>query len=206
MLVWVGTITFAVTGALVAIRKRFDIVGVLILSSVTAIGGGSVRDLVAGVIPPSPLTNEALLWAIATTAVVVFIFDRFIHEGRLLYLLDTLGLAVFAALGAARALEIGFGFWGTVVAGVLSGVGGGIIRDVLSGEVPGILYRSGDLYATAAAAAAAIVFLVNGVNSSAAVISGVVVALVLRLGSRVAGMRLPVPRSAYDLDSPDAVD
>jgi uncharacterized membrane protein YeiH len=206
MLVWVGTITFAVTGALVAIRKRFDIVGVLILSSVTAIGGGSVRDLVAGVIPPSPLTNEALLWAIATTAVVVFIFHRFIHEGRLLYLLDTLGLAVFAALGAARALEIGFGFWGTVVAGVLSGVGGGIIRDVLSGEVPGILYRSGDLYATAAAAAAAIVFLVNGVNSSAAVISGVVVALVLRLGSRVAGMRLPVPRSAYDLDSPDAVD
>lgn len=206
ILIWAGTITFAITGALVAVRKGFDLVGVLVLGSVTAIGGGSIRDLVAGVIPPPALTNEPLLWAIALTCLVVFGFHRFIPEGRLLYLLDTLGLALFAALGAERAIEIGFGFWGTVIAGVVSGVGGGVIRDVLSGDIPGILYRSGDFYATAAAGAAAVVYLLVGVNASLAVLVGVVVALGLRLGSRVTGLRLPVPRTATDLDVPDAVD
>lgn len=205
VLVWAGTLTFAVTGALVAIHKRFDLVGVLVLASVTAIGGGSIRDLFAGIIPPTSLTNEPLLWAIAGTALVVFAFHRLIPEGRLLYLLDTLGLALFAALGAGRAMEIGFGFWGTVIAGVVSGVGGGVIRDVLSGEVPGILYRSGDFYATAAAGAAAGVFLLDGVNSSLALVVGTVIALVLRLGSRMSGMKLPVPRT-YQMELPDAVD
>lgn len=195
VLVWIGTITFAITGALVAIHKGFDLVGVLVLGSVTAIGGGSIRDLVAGVIPPSSLTNEPLLWAIAGSSLGVLAFHRFIPEGRLLYLFDTLGLAVFATLGAERALDIGFGFWGTVLAGVVSGVGGGVIRDVLAGEVPGILYRSGDFYATAAAGAAAGVFLLNEFNSPLALIAGVVIALALRLGSRLSGMKLPVPRS-----------
>lgn len=90
--------------------------------------------------------------------------------------------------------------------GVVSGVGGGVIRDVLSGEIPGILYRSGDFFATAAAGAAAIVYSLIGVNGPLALIAGVLVALALRLGSRMAGMRLPVPRSSTDLDVPDAVD
>ncbi len=205
-LVWAGTITFAITGALVAIRKGFDLVGVLVLGSVTAIGGGSIRDLFSGVIPPTSLTNEGLLWSIAGTCLFVFAFHRFIRRGRLLYSFDTAGLALFAALGAERAIAIGFGFWGTVFAGVVSGVGGGVIRDVLSGDVPGILYRSGDLYATAAAGAAAAVFLLNDVNGSFALISGVVVGLTLRLGSRILGFTLPVPRTNELIDSPDAVD
>ncbi len=198
MLVWIGTITFAITGALVAVKKAFDLVGVLVLGSVTAIGGGSVRDLIAGVIPPSSLTDEPLLWAVAGTSVAVLFFHRVVPGGRLLYPLDTFGMAVFASLGAERAVELGFGFWGTVIAGVLSGVGGGVIRDVLSGEVPGILYRSGDFYATAAAGAAALVFLLNGVNPTLALVTGVVGALVLRFGSRLVGLQLPVPRTTDD--------
>ena len=195
VLVWVGTITFAITGALVGVEKRFDVVGVLVLGAVTAIGGGSIRDLLAGVIPPPALTNEPLLWTIAFTCLVVFVAHRFVPDGITLYIFDTLGLAVFAALGASTALGLGFGFWGTVFAAAVSGVGGGVIRDLLAGEVPGILYRSGDFYATAAALGGAVVFLADGWGE-AALILGILAAALLRVGSRLANLKLPVPRSS----------
>jgi uncharacterized membrane protein YeiH len=206
VLVWLGTLTFAASGALVAVRKRFDLVGVVVLGAVTAIGGGSVRDLMAGAIPPTTLTDPALLWGIVIAAVAVFFLHRFIAEGIVYYFLDTVGLALFAALGAERALELGFGFWGTVFAGVLSGVGGGVIRDVLSGEVPGILYRAGDFYATAAAAGAAVAFLLIPVNSTLGLTAGIAVALVLRVGSRLADLSLPVPRLPHNPDTANALD
>lgn len=206
VLVWLGTLTFAITGALVAVRKRFDLVGVVVLGAVTAIGGGSIRDLMAGVIPPTTLTDPALLWGIVVAAVAVFFLHRFIAEGTVYYFLDTLGLALFATLGAERAVELGFGFWGTVFAGVLSGVGGGVIRDVLSGEVPGILYRSGDFYATAAAAGAAVAFLLIPVNLNLGLTAGISVALVLRVGSRMADLSLPVPRQPHNPDTANALD
>lgn len=194
-LVWLGTLTFAITGALVGVRKRFDPVGVLVLGAVTAIGGGSIRDLIAGIIPPTSMTNEPLLWAIAATCVLVFVVHRWIPEGRFLYGLDTLGLAVFAALGSATALDVGFGFWGTVFAGMVSGVGGGVIRDVLAGEIPGILYRSGDFYATAAAGAAAAVFVAQALDRDVLLLLGTVVGIALRVGPRLTGLQLPVPRT-----------
>lgn len=195
VLVWLGTLTFAVTGALVAVRKGFDLVGVLVLGSVTAIGGGSIRDLMSGVIPPSALTNDPLLWAIAGTSGIVLVLHRWIPDGSVLYFLDTVGMALFAALGAERAVEIGFGLWGTVFAGVVSGVGGGVIRDVLSGEVPGILYRSGDFYATAAAAAALVGYFTSRIDPNLGLVLAIATALLLRLGSRFTDMSLPVPRT-----------
>lgn len=193
-----GTMTFAVTGALVAIEKRFDIVGVLVLAFVTAIGGGSIRDVIAGIIPPSSLTNEVLLWVIFATAVLVFLVHRRVTQGRALYVFDTASLAIFAALGAQRGVEVGFGFWGTVFAGAVSGVGGGIIRDVLSGEVPTVLYRSGDFYASAAAMGAAATGLLTPVDPMLALAAGVVVTVAVRVGSRLAGVQLPVPRRPPD--------
>jgi uncharacterized membrane protein YeiH len=195
VLVYIGTVTFAITGALTAVEKRYDIIGVLVLAAVTAIGGGSIRDLVVGNIPPASLTDEPLLWAVFATGVLVFFLHRFVPEGRTIYLLDTLALGLFAALGAERGISAGFGFWGTVFAGAISGVGGGIIRDILAGEVPGVLYRSGDLYATAAAVGAAVTFLVHGLSAPIALIAGASVAILLRGGSRIAGLNLPVPRS-----------
>jgi uncharacterized membrane protein YeiH len=195
VLAWVGTITFAVAGGLQAVEKRFDLVGVMVLAAVTAVGGGSVRDVLSGRIPPPALTNEPLLWAIAATALAVFFLHRRLPTGRTLYVFDTLSLGIFAALGAQTGLELGFGLWGTVFAGAVSGVGGGIIRDVLSGEVPGVLYRSGDLYASAAAIGAAAVFALAGpLGIDVALLAGTAVTIGTRVGSRLAGLQLPVPR------------
>lgn len=194
VLVAVGTVTFAVTGGLAAVRRGFDLVGIVVLAFVTAIGGGSVRDLLAGIIPPSALTTEPLLWLIFVTALLVFALHRKISTGRLFYGFDTASLGVFAALGAERGLTVGFGFWGTVFAGVLSGVGGGVIRDVLSGEVPGILYRSGDFYASAAALGAAVGYFVLPVVGGVGLIIVAGVTIAVRVGSRLAGFQLPVPR------------
>jgi uncharacterized membrane protein YeiH len=194
IMVWVGTITFAATGALAAIAKRFDLIGVLVLGGVTAVGGGSIRDIMVGDIPPPAVRDEALLWAIATTALAVFLLHRWVREGRVLYLLDTVSLALFAALGAERGIAVGLGFWGTVFTGAVSGVGGGMIRDVLSGEVPRVLYRAGDLYASAAALGAATVWLLWPVVELPALIAGAAVAGAARVGSRLLGLSVPTPR------------
>lgn len=193
-LVWVGTLTFAVTGALTAVAKRFDLVGVLVLAAVTAVGGGAVRDVVVGLLPPSSFSDEPLLWGVTLAGLATFYLHRRLPTGRLLYALDTLGLAIFAALGAERGLGAGLGLWGTVFAGAVSGVGGGVLRDLLSGTVPGILYRSGDLYASAAAAGAGMVFALHGLAPDAALMAGVALTVLLRVGSRLLGLQLPVPR------------
>jgi len=198
VLVTVGAVTFAAAGALAAVRRGFDLVGIVILAFVTAIGGGSVRDLLAGVVPPTALTDERLLWLVFATALLVAVVHHRIRIGRAFYAVDTVSLGAFAALGAERGLSVGFGFWGTVFAGVLSGVGGGVIRDVLSGEVPGILYRSGDLYASAAAVGAAVGFLLIPRWGAVGLALATLVTVALRVGSRLAGLELPVPRRAVD--------
>jgi uncharacterized membrane protein YeiH len=129
------------------------------------------------------------------SGLVVFLLHRFVPTGRTLYAFDTVSLGIFAALGAERGIEVGFGFWGTVFAGAISGVGGGVIRDVLSGEVPGVMYRSGDLYASAAAIGAAGLYLLHGLEPTGALLAGAGLAIAVRVGSRLAGLRLPVPRT-----------
>ncbi len=195
LLVYIGTITFAVSGALAAVRKRFDLVGVLVLAGVTAVGGGSIRDVVAGIIPPASLLDETLLWIVFLTGLAVFLLHRFIPTGRTLYAFDTVSLGLFAALGAQRGVEVGFGFWGTVFAGAISGVGGGLIRDVISGEVPGVLYRSGDFYASAAAVGAATLYPLYGLEPTVALLASAGLTIAIRIGSRLAGLHLPVPRT-----------
>lgn len=195
VLVWVGVLTFAVSGALVAVRQRFDLIGTLVLSAVTAIGGGSIRDVVVGSLPPASFTNEPLLWAVALAALATFVARRRLRlESRWLYALDTLGLAIFAPLGAERGIAFGLGLWGTVFAGAVSGVGGGVLRDVLTGQVPGIFYRAGDFYASAAALGALVTFVLHGWNPEAALVAGVVATVALRVGSRLLRLELPVPR------------
>ena len=191
--VWLGTIAFAAGGALAGVRRRYDLVGVLLVASITAVGGGAVRDLVVGRLPPATLTNEALLWAVALTGLLVFFTHGLFHRlARLLYLFDTLGLGVFAALGAASGMEAGLGFWGVVFAGTVSGVGGGVLRDLLTQQVPGVFYRAGDWYATAAAGGAAVFYLLGG--TPLALAAGALAAVLLRLGSRGLGLKLPTPR------------
>lgn len=195
LLTWVGILTFAATGALVGVEKRFDLIGVSILAVVTALGGGGVRDVIVGYLPPAAFRHEAYVWGALLTGVLTFYLHRYLKPGgRPLYLLDSLGLAVFAALGAERGLSAGLGPAGTIFAGAISGVGGGILRDLLSGQVPGIFYRSGDFYASAAAVGALSVWLLHGLSADAALVAGVAATLAMRLGSRLLGLELPVPR------------
>jgi uncharacterized membrane protein YeiH len=197
LLTWLGLLTFAAMGALAAVEKRFDLLGVMVLAGVTAVGGGSIRDIVVGQFPPAVFRHEPQLWGILAVALVVFWGHRpFRRLDQPMYWLDTLGLALFAALGAERGLAAGLGFWGTVFAGAVSGVGGGVLRDLLSGQVPAILYNNRDLYATAAAAGAALVYVLvkhAALGADHAVAAGAALAVVIRLSGRWLGLALPRP-------------
>ncbi|UZX15975.1 trimeric intracellular cation channel family protein [Thermus sp. PS18] len=195
VLVWLGTLVFAATGALKGVEKGFDLLGVLVLATVTAVGGGSIRDVLVGTLPPTALHNEPLLWSVVLTGLLVFRFHPRVQAmERLIYYLDTLGLGLFAALGAERGLASGLGPFGVALAGTLSGVGGGVLRDVLSGEVPGILYRAGDLYASAALVGALVVYALYGTHPEGALFAGTLATVLLRIFGRRLGLRLPTPR------------
>jgi len=142
-----GTFAFALNGALTAVRAaRLDIVGVVALGMITAIGGGIVRDVLIGDIPPATFRDWRYLTVAAGGGLLAFAFSR--HLDRLLgaiTVLDAAGLSLFAVTGASKSLDFGLGAGQAVILGVVTGVGGGTIRDVLIREVPSVL-RSG-LYA-----------------------------------------------------------
>jgi uncharacterized membrane protein YeiH len=152
----VGTFVFAVEGALAGIRGELDLLGLLVVSFVTALGGGTVRDLLIGAVPPNSIRD----WRYGATAfagggAVFCFYQSFQHvPQQLLITLDAAGLALFAMAGAAKALEFGINPMIAVLMGVLTGVGGGTIRDVLMTRVPGILNT--DIYASAALVGAAV--------------------------------------------------
>jgi uncharacterized membrane protein YeiH len=200
LLTWLGLLTFAAMGALAAAQRRFDLLGATVLAGVTAVGGGSIRDIVVGQFPPAVFKNEPQLWGILAVALAAFFGHRALARlDRPIYGLDTLGLALFAALGAERGLAAGLGFWGTVFAGAVSGVGGGVLRDLLSGQVPQILYNNRDLYATAAAGGAALVYALHrftALGTDGAVAAGVALAVAIRLSGKWLGLALPRPPEA----------
>lgn len=192
----IGVLAFAMSGALLAIRKRFDLFGVLVLGCVTAVGGGAIRDTLTGQTPPLFLRDESYLWAALLGAVLAFGFgERLARFERTMSFFDTLGLSLFAASGAIGAINFNLGPLGVIFAGMLSGVGGGIIRDLLANEVPEIMYRSDYLYATAAAAGAGMVWLLySHVTPFQAQAGGALTVVLLRWISRRGWIRLPVRR------------
>ncbi len=143
----VGVFVFALSGALVAVRKRFDLFGVLVLACAAALGGGILRDLLLGDVPPVGISDWRLLTAAALGGVVVFLF----HPGvtritRSVRVLDAAGLAAFAVAGSLKAVTtLGVSPVAAVIVGVLTAVGGGVLRDLLAGLVPEVLRR--ELYA-----------------------------------------------------------
>jgi len=190
----VGIYAFSLSGALLAVRKRFDLLGVIVLGCVTAVGGGSIRDTLTGTVPPVYLRDETYLWIAMLGAVTGFVLGpRLERFDRPLSFFDTMGLALFAVSGALGGITLGFGPLGVVFVGALSGVGGGVIRDLLANEVPQVLYRSDQLYATAAAAGALTVYALHGrVPDLAGQLIGAGVVIALRWLSRRGRVRLPV--------------
>lgn len=156
-----GTITFSISGAMVAIRKRMDILGVIVLGVVTAVGGGMIRDVLLGITPPAAFQNPRYVAWAGAVALTEFIvvrrrwgnrsrqqFDRFLN------LADAFGLGIFAVMGVRTAIDCGYGDNGflSIFVGVLTGVGGGMLRDTMAGEVPKIFRKR--IYAVAALAGA----------------------------------------------------
>lgn len=144
-----GVAVFAISGALVAREKKMDIFGGIVLALVTAVGGGTFRDLVLGMPHVFWVDDPAYVLVAAGAALVTFVVVRFREfPRRTLLIADAFGLALFAVMGAQKALAQEVSGIIAVVLGVLTGVGGGLFRDVLAGEVPLILRK--EIYATAA--------------------------------------------------------
>ena len=192
-----GTIVFALSGALLAVRKDLDIVGVVVLSVAAGLGGGMVRDVLLGAVPPVALENELYLVVAIGAGIAGFLFHPRI--GRLnqsIRLLDALGLGVFAVAGALKSLDAGIGPVPAILLGVVSGVGGGVIRDLLGGEIPLVLRR--DIYALAAlfGSSACVVIVELGLANGIATAIGIAGTLVLRLLAIRYGWQAPRPGKA----------
>ena len=144
----IGTAAFAASGAWLGVRRHMDLFGVLVLGLVTAVGGGTLRDLLLGDIPPFSLQDETYLYVAILAALFVFINrERFkLFEKPLLYL-DAVGLGTFVVIGTTKALDFELGFLGAVLMGLMTATAGGLVRDVLANEVPLILRR--EIYASA---------------------------------------------------------
>jgi uncharacterized membrane protein YeiH len=152
-----GTFAFALNGALTAVRTaHLDIVGVITLGMITSVGGGIIRDVLLGALPPATFVDWRYLAVAAGGGLIAFLFSRWLDRfTRLIDLLDAAGLSLFAVTGAGKALELGVGPAQAIILGAVTGVGGGTVRDVLIQRVPSVL--SSGLYAIPALVGAALV-------------------------------------------------
>jgi uncharacterized membrane protein YeiH len=178
-----GTAVFAAEGASTAVEAQLDLLGMLVLGFVTALGGGIVRDLLIGDVPPSSIRNWRYAAVALSTSAAVFVLHAYTTamNAWLVTTLDAAGLSLFAVAGATKALEFKLHPLLATMMGDITGVGGGTIRDLLIGQVPKVL-RS-DIYAAAALFGAAVTLLCLRlrVNAVAANIGGIVACFTLRM-------------------------
>lgn len=145
----IGTIAFAVTGALTAIEKELDYYGICFLAAITAVGGGIIRDIVIDKDIPVSLDNPVyVVISLVTAFAVILFYKKIVHMDRLITLCDALGLAAFTAIGSTAATDNGFNKLFIIIAlAMLTGTGGGAIRDVCAGKVPFVFEK--EIYAVA---------------------------------------------------------
>ena len=182
-----GTFAFALNGALTAIRvAKLDVVGVVTLGMVTALGGGIIRDILIDSLPPATFSDWRYLAVAATGSLIAFGFSRRLNRvaGPIL-VLDAAGLSLFAVSRAIKALEFGVGAGQAVILGAVTGVGGGTVRDVLIRRIPVVL-RS-ELYAIPALAAAIVVVTTDSIGMDG--VPAAVAAAVLCFGIRLLAVR-----------------
>lgn len=187
-----GVVAFAATGALLAGKRTMDVLGGLMLAFVTGVGGGTVRDLLLDT-PVFWLGQPKYIWACIFGFAIVYIAVRRFGEAprATINLIDSLGLAVFTILGAQKALELGHLPIIAIIMGVLTGCGGGLLRDVLANEIPMVLSRK-RLYATTSLAGASLFVLLAPWSVNLAMILGFLVVFGLRLGAIFLNWRLPL--------------
>jgi uncharacterized membrane protein YeiH len=160
-----GVFVFGLSGGLLAVQRRFDVFGIVVLSLVAGLGGGLARDVLLGDVPPAALRDDRYLVAAAGAGLAVFTGARLVERlGPAVRLFDAAGLGLFVVTGTSKALSAGLGALPAVVIGCLAGIGGGVARDVLAGVVPVVLRR--EVYAVPALLGAVVVVAADGTGLS----------------------------------------
>lgn len=207
----VGTVAFAISGAMVAVRYRLDLFGVLLLGGVTALGGGTLRDLLMGSVPPRMFSSFEYLLIAAITSFVVFTLAYFARGkewkrpsalGEMLNVIDALGLGAFAVAGTQMPMLGGYtdNPFMCVFLGMTTGVGGGILRDLMIRDIPAVLRK--DVYAVAAIIGSAVYYLLArcmGANSGVPTLAGIAVTVAIRVLASRYRWNLPRIRFPQDL-------
>lgn len=191
LLDYLGTFAFAISGALKAVRKEMDLFGLIVLAVVTAIGGGTIRDVMLS-LRPFWFANPWYICLALLAAGLVFALYRVLSRGETILLwFDAIGLGAFTVIGASKAMDAGLGLVPTVALACLTGVGGGLIRDVLAEEVPIVLRK--EVYASASILGAILYWLCEqyGVPKHFSMPAAMLVVIVTRLVSLYYGVGLP---------------
>jgi uncharacterized membrane protein YeiH len=196
---WIGTFAFALSGGLLGVRKQFDLFGVLFLSFVAAVVGGITRDILIGALPPTAITEiHYFLLAIGGGLITFYWYPGIASRQAQILLFDAVGLGLFAVIGTQKAIAHGIHPLMAALLGMISGIGGGISRDILAGEIPFVL-RS-DLYALAALAGGAIVSAayVVGIPSIYSMVLGAAICIFFRIMAIYRGWSAPTPTQHRD--------
>lgn len=144
---FIGTFAFAISGIRLASAKRFDWFGAYVVGFVTAIGGGTIRDLLLDV-PPGWMTDPIYLICTGLALLWVILFGKYlIHLNNTFFIFDSIGLALFTVVGVSKSLALGYPFWVAIIMGSMTGAAGGVIRDVFINEIP-LIFRK-EIYAMA---------------------------------------------------------
>ncbi len=191
-----GTMAFAVTGAYKAIEHKADIVGIIILATITGVAGGTVRDITLGHFPPHSISDPSYVIITTITGVVIFFVHNKLQKHWDLFLkFDAIGLGVFTAIGATLAYQVfGMNFLAMALAGMVTAVGGGILRDMFVNEIPMVFVK--ELYASASFLGVVVfyVLLILQLPLEIVTISSIFVTTILRLVAMKYNWNLPKAR------------
>lgn len=155
-----GIFVFAISGALLAVRKNFDVFGIAVLAEATGLGGGIIRDLIIGAVPPVAFTDLGyFLTPLVAAAMVCFLHPQVARINGAVMVFDAAGLGLFCVAGTTKAYDYGLGLTASAVLGLVTAAGGGVMRDVLANEVPSLLRWDREIYAVPAIIGATMVAL-----------------------------------------------
>ena len=198
----IGIIAFTISGVIVAFKKRLDLLGVVTLGTLTAVGGGALRDILLGILPPSMFRNGIYVLIAFITAIVSFYFGIFaikrirrkqVQYYNLITFFDAVGLGVFTVIGTNTAIIHGFGdnVFLSIFVGVITGVGGGVIRDVIANTMPFIMYK--DLYASSAIICASLYYALYQMHSNhfLCISISIIATIFVRLAAQKYNLGLP---------------
>jgi len=195
-----GTVIFAITGAVKGVRLHLDFLGVLVFAITVGCAGGMIRDCLIGAVPVSSMVNPMYVVCCVLAGIVVFfIAPKVVGRWRIILFCDAIGLGVFTTLGADKAYGLGIGAIGQILAGVIGAVGGGVLRDVFSKEIPSVLTH--DFYATASIIGAVIYVALEycpAVPTPARFLLSALLTVIIRIYAITHKVNLPIAKMAID--------